>query len=912
MNRSSPAARTSAVLPEPHAALAEDVLAAFAVDARLGLSDGEAEARLQRSGLNRLREVRARRAWRILAAQFKSVVVGLLVAGVLLSLGFGRLLEAGAIAIVLAINATIGFATELRAVRSVEALRRLGDARTNVRRGGRLLRVNAERLVPGDIVVLEAGDVIPADLRLLAGSKLQADESLLTGESMPVGKSPVAIAASAPLAERRNMLFRGAALTRGAGEAVVVGTGFDTELGRISRLVEEVRDEPTPLERRLDRLGRGLLVVTFGVAALVIATGIASERDAFLIAQTALALAVAAVPEGLPVIATLALARGVRRMAARNALVNRLAAVETLGATAVVIVDKTGTLTENRMTVVELALPSGSVEVRARETEAFVRGELRLFPATDRELSLALEAGVLCNDAALGDGDEPIGDPLELALLAAGRRANIERPALIEKFAEVRDVAFDPALKRMATIHRDGDAFRVAVKGAPEAVIRACARVADAAGERALDTTARADWLARNERMAERGLRVLGLAARRAASADEDPYADLTLLGWVGLLDPPRADVRDAITACRSAGIRVVMATGDQPATARNVALAVGLADDPRAPVVLGDELAADDAKALAAPILARMNPEQKLALITLYQASGAVVAMTGDGVNDAPALRKADIGVAMGERGSAVAREAADLVLRDDAFATIVAAVHQGRVIFGNIRAFVIYLVACNLSEILVVGIATALRAPLPLLPLQILFLNFVTDVFPALALGASEGPPDVMQHPPRDPREPLLAASHWRAALRGAAVITACVFAAIALATRLLGLAEREVGTVAFFTLALAQVFHVFDMRSPGAPVWRSEVTRNPWAWGAIATCGFLLAAAAALPGLARALELAPLNARAWQLVMAMSFAALIVNTGLRGAGGCGGASRPRAELLGQRNQPGGHERV
>jgi Ca2+-transporting ATPase len=535
------------------------------------------------------------------------------------------------------------------------------------------------------------------------------------------------------------------------------------------------------------------------------------------------------------------------------------------------------------MTVVALALPAGEV---ALAPGALAPDGRRLPAHTPPELRRALEAAALCNDASLGDGAEGVGDPLELALLAAARDAGLERAALVAGLPELRDVAFDPATKRMATIHRDGDAFRVAVKGAPEAVLAACTHVADGESACPLEANERAEWIARNEAMARRGLRVLALATRQSARVDGEPFAALTLLGLVGLLDPPRGDARAAIGLCRAAGIRVVMATGDQPETARNVALAVGLGDDAAAPVLRGEAIAADPEAALAASIVARATPEQKLALIALHQARGAVVAMTGDGVNDAPALRKADIGVAMGRRGSAVAREAADLVLRDDAFATIAAAVREGRVIFANIRAFVIYLVACNLSEILVVGLAAALRVPLPLLPLQILFLNFVTDVFPALALGASEGSDDVMRRPPRDPREPLLAPSHWRAALRGGAVITACVLGALVLATGPLGLGEREAVTVSFYTLALAQLWHVFDLRSPAVPLWRSEVARNPWVWGALALCCALLGAAGALPVVARALELAPLGPRAVALVAAASLASLALNTGLRAA--------------------------
>jgi Ca2+-transporting ATPase len=854
------------------------VLARLQVDPARGVDEAEAARRRARFGANELQRIRRPSAWRILAAQFGNLMAGLLLASAAASALFGRTAEAAAIAAVIALNAALGFGTELRAARSMEALRQLGRTRTSVRRAGRAERIDATLLVPGDIVLLEAGDVVTADLRLLRSSKLQCDESLLTGESAPVTKLPDEIAPGVPLAARSNALFKGASVTRGAGEAVVVGTGMRTELGRITQLVESARDEATPLERRLEQLSWRLAWVTLAIALLVAAVGLASGRDLLTIVQTAIALAVAAVPEGLPVIATLALARGMHRMARRNALVNRLAAVETLGATGLIIVDKTGTLTENRMTVRLLALPSGDVAVRGDEPGREERARPR---AREPQLLRALEVGVLCNDATLGAGDAH-GDPLELALLRAGREAGIERAVLAAREPELREVAFDPALKMMATFHRAGAGVRVAVKGAPEAVLALCSRVAGDVSDVALDAETRAAWLARNEALARRGLRVLALATRDAASIDEDPYAALTLLALVGILDPPRSDVRAAIAACRSAGIRVVMATGDQPATARAIARAVGLVDRDDAAVVLGAELApgsAAEARALGAPILARMSPEQKLELIALHQRGGAIVAMTGDGVNDAPALRKADIGVAMGARGAAVASEAADIVLRDDAFATIVAAIHQGRVIFGNIRTFVVYLMSCNLSELLVVGVASIVHGPL-LLPLQILFLNLVTDVFPALALGAGEGAPDAMQRPPRDPREPILTRAHWRTIALSSFAMTAATLGAFVGATRWLALGEREAATVAFLTLGFAQVWHVFAMRSSASDAIRNEISANPWVWGAVVLCAGALVAAAQSSGVARALALTPLGAQSWALVAAASLAPLVLN--------------------------------
>jgi Ca2+-transporting ATPase len=888
----------------PHALAAPAALAAFGVDPRAGLAEAEVAARRARHGPNRLREIRPRSAWRILAAQFRSVVVALLAGAAGLSFAFGRGLETGAILVVLAINAAIGFASELRAVRSMEALRALGNVQAKVRRDGRVQRVDAEALVPGDVVVLEGGDVMSADLRLIEASKLEADESLLTGESVPVAKGLAPVESSAPLSERTCMLFKGTAVTRGAGEGLVVATGMATELGRISALVEEAHDEATPLERRLDRLGQRLVWVTLVVAASVAAAGLAAGRDALRIVETSIALAVATVPEGLPIIATLALARGMHRMSRRNALVRRLSAVETLGATGIIVTDKTGTLTENRMSAVELALASGPVEVGGAEAPgpAFTRDGRPLGPRDEALLRSALEIGVLCNDASLDAAGHSIGDPLEAALLAAGRRGGIERERLLEALPEEREVAFDPALALMATVHRDGAGHRVAVKGAPESVIAHATRIATEWGERPLAEDERRAWDRRAHAMAERGLRVLAVAERRVERADAEVYAELSLVGLVGLLDPPRIDVREAIEACRGAGIRIVMATGDHPATARTIARAVGLVDEDAAPVALGRELEAGGSaaeRAFSAPIFARISPEQKLALIARLQRGGAIVAMTGDGVNDAPALQKADIGIAMGRRGTEVARQAADIVLLDDAFATIVAAVGQGRIIFGNIRAFVAYLISCNVSEILVVGLASAVAIPLPLLPLQILFLNLVTDVFPALALGAGEGDPGVMARPPRDPREQLLEARHWWWIGACGLLITLAVLATLAVALGALAASEDEAVTLSFLTLAFAQLWHVFDLRGPGTGPLRNEVTRNRWVWGAVGLCVGLLLAAVHVPPLAAVLQIVPPRPEGWLLVVAMSVAPALAAQALHRLG-LGLDARPRAPIV------------
>ncbi|MBN1835532.1 MAG: cation-transporting P-type ATPase, partial [Spirochaetales bacterium] len=589
----------------------EEVLAALKVDAGSGLTDADARRRRGRFGPNRLRSTEAASPWGILASQFKSVIMAVLGVAAGLSFVFGQWVDGGAIAVAMAINAAVGFATELKATRSMEALRRLERTSAHVRRGGRRLQLDAEALVPGDIVLLESGDVVGADLRLLESSKLQTNESALTGESVPVAKQVEAVDAEAPLAERACMLFKGTFVTRGSGAGVVVATGMGTEVGTIASLVEEAEEEQDPLRRRLDVLGRRLVWLVLAIAALAAGAGLVSGKALFLMIETAVALLVAAIPEGLAVVETVALARGMRRMARRRALVRRLPAVQTLGSTTVIFTDKTGTLTENRMTVRKVGLADGEVEVTGEGISPegdFRRDGRKLEPEGEPGLRRLLRVGVLCNNAALGEregsgedpggspvgdpGGSPVGDPLEVALLVAGAKAGLRRSDLLESQPEAREVAFDPEVKMMATYHRRDGQLLVAVKGAPDAVLERCTRVREGEGVKDLDEEGRRRWRERNEELAAEGFRMLALAEREAQSADEqDPYRDLTLLGLAAMLDPPRQEVREAVDTCQAAGIRVVMVTGDQAATARAVGLAVGLIDREDEPQVEGREL---------------------------------------------------------------------------------------------------------------------------------------------------------------------------------------------------------------------------------------------------------------------------------------------------------------------------------
>jgi Ca2+-transporting ATPase len=868
-----------------HALPAVAVIDRQEVNVGSGLTEDEATRRLERFGPNTLLTHPERTAWSLLIDQFRSPVVWLLGAAAPVAALFGTWTEAIAILAVLAINSAIGFVTELRATRSMEALRKLGTRTSRVRREGKVKVLSAEQIVPGDIILLESGDVVTADMRLVEAKNLFIDESTLTGEAVPVQKGTDPAATDAIIAEQSSMAHKGTAITRGSGVGVVVATGMATELGLTTKLVIESQERASPLQRKLAELTKQLVMATIVVTALIAGIGMATGRDFLLMIQASIALAVAAIPEGLPIVATMALARGLWRMAKRNVVVERLAAVETLGSTTVVCTDKTGTLTENRMTVERIWLPSGNFHLdheRGMIIEASGKAA-----ALEGDLRRILEVGVLCGTATLKAQDErAAGDPMELALLRLGALAKLDREKLLTDWPERAEIAFDAETKMMATAHeRDGYLF-VAVKGAPEAVLDASTKIG-ARTKTLFDTETREDWLRHAVSLAGDGLRVLALAEASIPLNATPTYGDLTFLGLVGFRDPPRTDVKEAIAACRQAGVRVVMVTGDHAITAQKIAEGLGISE-PKAGLIEGRELEALGALSdherrcvLETPVFARVTPAQKFDLVRLYQSAGDVVAMTGDGVNDAPALQKADIGVAMGLRGTEVAREAADIVLLDDAFGSIVAAIREGRVIFGNLRRFLVYLLSCNISEIMIVALAVVSGLPLPLLPLQILFLNLVTDVFPAFALATGEGENDVLRRPPRDPRESLLARWQWLFIATYAGLLTATTLGALLIGWLILDLHGESLVTVSFLTLAFGQLLHVFNMRDSGAPVFCNAVTRNPYVWLAVALCTFILLTALYVPAAADILKIAPPDAFGWLLVAAASLVPLVVGT-------------------------------
>ena len=849
-----------AVPEAAHALGAHDVLGALGSSPD-GLHRSESERRLKQFGPNTLRRTPPRPAWRILIDQLASVVALLLVAAAAVAAVAGDVAEAIAIAAVLVINVAIGFWTEMRARRALDALIRLEVPRARVLREGVPEAIDARQLVPGDVIVLESGDAIPADARLVDAHEARVDEAALTGESLPVAKHADAeIDAAVPLPERATMLYRGTSLVAGTARGVVVATGETTELGRIGVLVRSVDAERTPLERRLDRLGRRLIGAALAVGALVTVLGVLRGETWDAMLKTGLALAIAAVPEGLPATITIALAVGVHRMARRGVLTRRLPAVESLGAATIICTDKTGTLTAGRQTITTICTGDEPVELDAAVDDA----------ATRRLLGAAMLAGEATLERQDGEW-RVIGDPTDGAFLIAAREAGLEGPDA----APVAKLPFSSERKLMAVFHEESGERVARVKGAPREVLDLCTRVADGSGgTRPLDAAARERVEAANASMASRGLRVLGVAEGPVATTDADGLHDLAFLGLAGMIDPPADGVPETLVAFRAAGIRTVMITGDQRRTAEAIGRSLGVLAgeetvlDGRELATLGPAELAERVQTVGA--FSRTSPEDKLRLVEAFRARGDIVAMLGDGVNDAAALRRADVGVAMGGRGTDVAREAAGVVLEDDRFPTIGAAIEEGRVIHDNIRKFVFYLSSCNLAEVMVLLAAGVAGLPLPLLPLQILWLNLVTDTFPALSLALEPGERDVMRRPPRDPQRDILSGSMVRLAS-----VWALVLAGVTLAAFLTSLGDDSIErarTACFMTLGLAQLFHLFTARSPG-PLSAARVFTNRWALGAIVLVIALQLAAVYVTPLADLLGLVPPGASDWAKIIPLS---------------------------------------
>ncbi len=842
-----------------------------------GLSAEEAARRRARYGPNQLAERRSTPAWRILLQQFTDFMVLVLIAATGVSFALGETGDALTILAIVVMNAVLGFVQEYRAERSVEALRELTAPAAQVLRDGRYLTVDARDLVPGDVVALEAGDRVPADVRLLESWAMAVDESPLTGESTPVTKRAEAVLpADAPVGDRTNMAFLGTVLTRGRGTGVVVATGMDTEMGHIAHLMAEAPTEPTPLQQRLEHLGRVLVFLSLAIVLMVVATGVWRGEPLYRMFLTGVSLAVAAIPEGLPAIVTVALALGIQRMIRAHAIVRRLPAVETLGSVTVIASDKTGTLTKNEMTVLRV-FAGGQEYVRPS-------GEVPFSGADAPPLRRVLRTAALASTARLDpDSGSPRGqgDPTELALLAAAAQHSAWAPEEAEGRVRIGEVPFEPERRRMAVAWRDaGGQAEVAVKGALDVLLERCRWVLWDGRLEGLDGARRRRVVQAQQAMAEEALRVLAVAFRPLDQA-VDPESwdrDLVLVGLVGLMDPPRPEAVEAVRLCQEAGIRTVMITGDHPETAQAIARRVGILRRPEDRLVTGRELdALDDAQLdqvlPSVRVFARVSPPHKLRVVRAFKRQGEIVAMTGDGVNDAPAVREADIGVAMGRTGTDVTKEASSLILTDDNFATIVRAVREGRAIYDNIRKFIRYLLSCNVGEVLVMFLAAFLGLPLPLLPIQILFVNLVTDGLPALALGVDPPDPDVMRRPPRPPGESIFARGlgiriAWRGTLIG--VLTLLTFL---WGLGPAGMSLREARSLALATLIMSQLFHVFDARTEDRNFLEVGLLSNPWAVLAVGSSITMLLGILYWTPLARLFYTDPLTVQDWGVVILAS---------------------------------------
>jgi Ca2+-transporting ATPase len=862
----------------------ELVLGALGSDADQGLSQVEARVRLERYGTNELETQKPVPAWKRFLAQFKDMLVLLLLIATAISIAVWLYerdsalpYEAIAILSIVVLNGVLGYLQERRAERAVAALRAMSAAHATVIRDGKRQRVPASQLVPGDVLLIEEGDTIPADARLTYCATLQTAEAALTGESVPISKTTEPIREEAGVGDRYNMLFSGTAATRGRGQAVVTATGMQTEMGRIAGLLQRTQSEPTPLQKELDRTGKRLGLIVLGIAIVMVATIILVEEvrgftamvDALILG---VALAVAAVPEGLPAVVTLVLSIGVQRMAQRHAIIRRLSAVETLGSATVIASDKTGTLTKNEMTVRTVVTASGRVALSG--TGYSPSGEIRRKVTKEADESLrvevrrALVAADRANNAVLQqqEGRWVVqGDPTEGALIVAARKAGLEAATLDARFGRVAEVPFSSERKLMSTIHSDADKQEdliVFTKGAPDVLLARCSLELVGAEVKPL-TQGRREAIAKaNEDLAGHALRTLGLAYRPleknelpvAKNVSDGIERNLVFLGLVGMIDPPREEGRDAVARARAAGIRTIMITGDHPKTAASVARELGILTNER--VVTGAELEmltdeGFDQTVQQASVYARVNPEHKLRLVKALQRNGAVVAMTGDGVNDAPALKAADIGVAMGISGTDVSKEAADMVLTDDNFASIVAAVEEGRSIFSNIQKFLRYLFSSNTGEVLTMFFGVLLAKTigltpgheglvLPLLATQLLWINLVTDGPPALALGVDPASPQVMNRPPRTQGTGVITRRMWYGIIFVGMIMaigTLLVLDAALPGGLIEGSGEmRYAQTMAFTTLVLFQLFNVFNARSDDRSAF-PDLFKNSWLWGAVA---------------------------------------------------------------------------
>ncbi len=864
-----------------------EILNDLNVNQAIGLSSQEAKARLEKYGLNKLKSKPKKSLFSMFFDQLKDMLIYILLAAAAITIAIGEYVDAVIILLVVILNAVIGVAQEYKAGKAIEALQKMTTPKALVRRDGEVKEINSEEIVLGDIIILDAGRFVPADLRLIESANLQIEESALTGESVPSDKNANVIFEDpkTPIGDKSNMAFMSTLTTYGRGEGIVVGTAMDTEIGKIAKILDEDNDEMTPLQKRLDELGRILGFICIGICVLIFVVAIIQKRPLFDMFLTAISLAVAAIPEGLAAIVAIVLALGVTKMSKINAIVKKLPAVETLGCVNIICSDKTGTLTQNKMTVVKHYTLNNLKEVpQAQDTLSALKDEGEL-----------IRTLVLCSDATY-ENEQGTGDPTEIALIVLGNRYNLTKTALNKINKRVSEKPFDSDRKLMSTLNEEGNGYRVHTKGAIDNLLKICSSALIDGKIVPLTEELKADFLRVTEQMSNDALRVLGAAFKDTKNIIEpdEMEKDLTIIGLVGMIDPPRLEVKDSITEAKMAGITPIMITGDHKNTAFAIAKELGIADSLEQSITgteideLTDEEFSNQINNYR--VFARVSPEHKVKIVRAFKAHGNIVSMTGDGVNDAPSLKYADIGVAMGITGTDVSKGASDMILTDDNFSTIVNAIEEGRNIYNNIKKAVIFLLSCNLGEVITVFASILFYWPVPLIPTQILWINLITDTLPAIALGLDPGDKDVMKKKPRNPKESFFAHGAGMRAIIGGTLIGILTLVAF-----WAGLNEHGYNlgasnipeevltyarTMSFIVLATSQLFFAFTMRNSYKSIFKIGVFSNMYLVGATIVGFILQVICISVPFLANAFGMQNLSLGDWDLVIVLALIPVIVN--------------------------------
>ncbi len=871
----------------------EEVLKEFGVDPSIGLTEEEARNRLEKYGYNRLKAKPRKSLASLFFAQLNDMLIYVLLGAAVITLLINEYADAIIILLVILLNAMIGVVQEAKAEKAVEALQKMTTPRSVVRRNGETKEINSEEVVPGDIVILDAGRYVPADLRLIASANLQIEESALTGESVPSTKNANLVLedSKTPIGDQANMAFMSTLVTYGRGEGIAAATAMDTEIGKIAAILDTEKDTMTPLQKKLEELGQTLGYLAIGICALIFVLALIQKRDLFEMFLTAISLAVAAIPEGLAAIVAIVLALGVTRMSKINAIVKKLPAVETLGSVNIICSDKTGTLTQNKMTVVKTYTSNHLAQIPQETTSL-------LASPSETELIRSL---VLCSDATYENG-QGTGDPTEVALVVLGEKYNLKKHELNEKHARIGEKPFDSDRKLMSTLNKEGEGYRIHTKGAIDSLLKISTSALVDDKIVPLTKALKADYLRVAEEMSDDALRVLGAAYKDTSRIlePEEMETDLTLIGLVGMIDPPRLEVKASIHDAKLAGITPIMITGDHKNTAVAIAKELGIADSLEQSIT-GAELDELTEEELAGEIdkfrvFARVSPEHKVKIVRAFQSQGNIVSMTGDGVNDAPSLKYADIGVAMGITGTDVAKGASDMILTDDNFTTIVHAIEEGRNIYNNIRKSVIFLLSCNLGEVITIFMSILLNWPVPLIATQLLWINLITDSLPAISLGVDPGDHDVMLHKPRNPKESFFAEGAGFRAILGGILIGCFTLFAFYWGLNEQGYTLKNINstaadpayraaltyarTMAFVVLAASQLFYSLSMRSTTKSLLQLGVFTNRYLTGAIFIGILLQYVVISVPFLADAFSVHQLSVQDWVRVIIFALVPLIAN--------------------------------